>query len=64
MHPESPALRRPLPAAGDPVARVAAGRPQPAPRAGSDPLRSDYGNRETWRRVLAAHVQPLPEAAD
>jgi hypothetical protein len=24
----------------------------------------DYVSRETWRRVLAAHIQPLPDAAD
>jgi hypothetical protein len=64
MHPERPILRRPLAAAGAPAAG-AAGGPQPAPRAGSDPLRADdYGNRETWRRILAAHVQPLADAAD
>ena len=22
----------------------------------------DYGNREAWRRLLAAYIQPLPEA--
>ena len=23
-----------------------------------------YGNHEMWRRILAAHVQPLADAAD
>jgi hypothetical protein len=65
MCPEGPVLRRPLAAsAGDPAARATDG-PRPAPRSGSGPLQSDgYGNRETWRRILAAHVQPLPGAAD
>ena len=63
MHPERPILRRPLAAAGGSAAR-APGSSQPAPRAESDLLGSDHGNRETWRRVLAAHVQPLPESAD
>jgi hypothetical protein len=24
----------------------------------------DHVNRETWRRILAAHIQPLADAAD
>ena len=24
----------------------------------------DYVSRDTWRLVLAAHIQPLPDAAD
>jgi hypothetical protein len=59
MHPERPILRRPPAAPLEPAAR-AAGSSQPAPRSGSD----GYGNRETWRRILAAHVQPLADAAD
>jgi hypothetical protein len=63
MHPESPALRRMLAAkVGDPGARVVV-RAQPAPRPMALPS-GDYGDRETWRRILAAHVQPLPGAAD
>jgi hypothetical protein len=24
----------------------------------------DVENRETWRRILAAYIQPLPDTAD
>jgi hypothetical protein len=64
MYLERLILRRPLAAAEDPAARAVGSSP-PAPRSGTGPVRSDdYGNRETWRRILAAHIQPLADAAD
>jgi hypothetical protein len=63
MHPERPILRGPLPAKSQTPAGRAAGSLQPAPRSGRPPSDGFVG-RETWRRVLAAHIQALPDAAD
>jgi plasmid stabilization system protein ParE len=64
MHPERPILRGPLAAKAEvSAARGAAANPQAAPRSGPSPS-DGFAGRETWRRVLAAHVQPLPDAAD
>jgi hypothetical protein len=48
--------------AEDPATRPDRGRRMTARPAGSPP--SDDSTGETWRRVLAAHVQPLPGTAD
>jgi hypothetical protein len=43
-------------------ARPDVGSPVAAQKQGSSP--GDCGNRETWRRILAAYIQPLPDSAD
>ena len=60
---ERPILRGPLPAKSQAPAGRAAGSLQPAPRSGPPPSDS-FVSRETWRRILAAHVQPPVDAAD
>jgi hypothetical protein len=48
----------------DPVDRAElASRIPPVLRRSPTSLLERFGNRETWRRILAAHIQ-LPDAAD
>jgi hypothetical protein len=65
MDRKRPIPGRPRASAEDPATCAAAGSPQPTPRPGSVSSRSgDPVSRETWRRLLAAHVLPLPGTAD